>query len=536
MRYTTGLLKSIVAILLLVLVGCGGGGGSDSTSGTLTVSVVAPTSTAPTGTATAVYTDALGRNPQGLEISFSTDRPDIVALDSTKQSVGSNGQAVVTFRTITPSVNTPVKLIASTGGLQAFQQITVAGSSTGTAPPPVAASPNSIAFIAASPSIITLKGMGGSGRVEASIVTFEVRDTAGQPLAGQTVDFSLNTSVGGLTITPTFSVSDSSGRVQTIVNSGTIATPIRVTATVRGSSPPISIQSDQLVVSTGIPDQDSLSISIGTFNVEGWDFDGETTTITARLADHFNNPVPDGTAISFTTEGGSIQPSCTTVNGVCSVVWTSQNPRPTNGLVTILAYAVGEESFIDFNGNGLADAGEFTDLAEAFRDDNLDGVRQTTETFIDFDSDLVYDAPDGIYNGVLRSTAITGSKTLHIFKNTGIIMSGSTAHITVSVGGGDVPVNGSITIPATGTNVAISIRDVNNNVMPAGTTVAVTTTNGVASGETSGSVANAYGPNSSSIGIVTLARDNNPGTTGTLTIRVTTPNGVVTTRTVTVND
>jgi hypothetical protein len=85
--------------------------------------------------------------------------------------------------------------------------------------------------------------------------------------------------------------------------------------------------------------------------------------VTARLSDHFHNPVPDGTAVYFTTNGGAIQPSCTTVGGACTVNWISQNPRPQNGPIsllgrpTILVYAIGEESFVDANGNGVADAG-----------------------------------------------------------------------------------------------------------------------------------------------------------------------------------
>ena len=116
--------------------------------------------------------------------------------------------------------------------------------------------------------------------------------------------------------------------------------------------------------------------------------------LTARLADHFRNPVPDGTVVNFTTEGGSIVASCQTTPGACSSTMTSQAPRlATDNRVTVLAYAVGEESFIDLNGNGVADLvpnemldinGKSTDMPEAFRDDNENGVRDATETFIDF--------------------------------------------------------------------------------------------------------------------------------------------------------
>lgn len=42
-------------------------------------------------------------------------------------------------------------------------------------------------------------------------------------------------------------------------------------------------------------------------------------------------PVPDGTVVNFTTEGGSIPGSCVTQDGVCSVTFTAQDPRPANG-------------------------------------------------------------------------------------------------------------------------------------------------------------------------------------------------------------
>ena len=68
-------------------------------------------------------------------------------------------------------------------------------------------------------------------------------------------------------------------------------------------------------------------------------------------ADHFNNPVPNGTAISFTTEGGAIDGSCLTDDGGCSVTWRSQRPRLPDGRFTILATAIGNESFLDSERN-----------------------------------------------------------------------------------------------------------------------------------------------------------------------------------------
>jgi len=65
------------------------------------------------------------------------------------------------------------------------------------------------------------------------------------------------------------------------------------------------------------------------------------------------------------------------VNGIalCSVAFISQNPRPANGRITVLAYAEGLKQFIDVNGNNAYDVGidGLLDLGDAYRDDNENG-------------------------------------------------------------------------------------------------------------------------------------------------------------------
>ena len=257
----------------------------------------------------------------------------------------------------------------------------------------------SIQFVSATPSSISLKGTGG---ISTSQVVFKVLDSGGNPLSGHDVTFGLSTAVGGITLTPATgtATSDASGQVVTNVNSGTVSTPVRVTASTPGATAgsTLSTQSSGLTITTGIPAQDSFSLSATKLNPEFRDIDGNTTVLTARLADHFRNPVPDGTVVNFTTEGGSIIASCQTTAGACSSTMTSQAPRPVDGRATVLAYAVGEESFIDLNGNGVADLvpnemidlnGASTDMPEAFRDDNENGVRDANETFIDYNGDGV---------------------------------------------------------------------------------------------------------------------------------------------------
>jgi hypothetical protein len=99
------------------------------------------------------------------------------------------------------------------------------------------------------------------------------------------------------------------------------------------------------------------------------------------------------------TEGGAVgsaaQGACVTVDGGCSVDLVSQNYRPADGRVTVLAFVQGVENFVDMNGDGqyscagftgpagsyrpLVDAcpsgGEpFTDMPDPFLDTNLNGV------------------------------------------------------------------------------------------------------------------------------------------------------------------
>ena len=244
------------------------------------------------------------------------------------------------------------------------------------------ATAGSIKFVSSDTTNIALKGTGGFGRQEFSTLKFQVFDTTGSTVPGTLVNFVFADSgtastVGGLTLNPRFATSAADGSVTTLVTAGTIPTSVRVVATVSGSSPLTSL-SNILVVSTGVPDQKHFSLATKTGNCEGWDIDQACSIVTATLGDHFGNPVPDGTAVNFSAEGGVIDASCVTGSlpppgatpagqttnskvgpgsGTCSVVLRSSNPRPANdpgkGRVTVLAYALGEEDFFDTNGNNV---------------------------------------------------------------------------------------------------------------------------------------------------------------------------------------
>jgi len=380
-------------------------------------------------------------------------------------------------------------------------------------------SAGSIQFVSAIPTQITLKGTGGLGRQETSIVTFKVLDTGGNPLAGKVVNFALSSTVGGITLSQISGTSDALGIAATTVSSGTVSTPVRVIATTLGAAAtPLQTLSDVLTITTGIADQDSVSLSATQLNIEGLGIDGITTILTMRLSDHFNNPVPDGTAVNFITEGGQIIGSCTTTLGACSSTLTSANPRPLDGRVTVLAFAVGEESFTDTNSNGLADSfppplflnemvdlnGISTDLAEAFLNTNdlvTPVVHDPGEFFVDFNVDGIFTPIDGKFSGVLCNNNpldpnfvagfCAASPNVDVRGSIVIVFSSSsTAPITITpagpldLGGGNpAPVVASdCNTPATAT---FRITDVNGNAMPVGTNIVFTTTNGALIGTSS---------------------------------------------------
>lgn len=241
----------------------------------------------------------------------------------------------------------------------------------------------SIAFVTAAPEVIYIKA---SGFTETSTLTFEVRDGAGNILPNRSVRLSLLTRSGGVTMEggtiDITQISDASGRVTVRVNSGTQPTPIRVSASLV-DFPSIATVSSNLSVGVGLPSQLNFSLSQKTINIEGMNVDGVSNTYTIIASDRNGNPVPDGTSINFITESGQIQPIVRTagspvgasVSAVATASFLSSSPRPADGRFTVTVYALGEESFIDQNGNNVYDPGEpFQDLGNLFKDRLYDGL------------------------------------------------------------------------------------------------------------------------------------------------------------------
>lgn len=384
-----------------------------------------------------------------VAVNFTSSCPAGKATITATANTQPDGYAVGTFvdNGCAPTADSVVTLTASIATDSKSGPLTVRAPTTG-----------SLRFLSVVPSdkSITLRGQGGNGRQENATVTFQLVDVAGQGVGNADVCFDSSTYIGGLNIdgfspsvlpsapgttalcgTDALSVvryvkrTNPDGTVAIQVNSGTVPTPVRVRA--RAVYPATSTSvlesfSDTLSVSTGLPLQRSFSLSVDKANIDGGNVDGETATLTVRLADQFSNPVPDGTVVNFIGSGAAVctsnNGSCRTTNGFCTCNVVSQARRPADNRIVVLAYAVGLEDFDDRNGDNLYTPGTdpFVDLGDAFLDANKDGLSNSLTINGDTDILIPYQNPS-------RFTAAgDGNRgTAHIRASTVIYLSQSSS-------------------------------------------------------------------------------------------------------------
>lgn len=464
-----------------------------TTSGAASIALTAtPATLTVNGTSSiqaTVITGSGANVANGTSVSFTVSNSALGTISS--QATTFNGVATSTFTAA--KITGTVTITASTGGISQTVNITINAPTTG-----------SIQFVSANPQVIGIKG---GGQTATSFVTFLVNDVNGNPVVdGIGVSFTMSGPSGGrlptnggeyigdLDTTPTTATASTvNGNAIATLNSGTVAGPVTIIASVTVGGQTLSSSSTPISIGGGVPSATHFNLATTRLNLDGLVWSNRQATISAFIADRFGNyNILTGTSVSFYTEAGAIDRSnVTDATGATSVILRTQAPNPVDvppigssnqadGWVTVLATVQGEEAFNDSNGNGVYETSEsFTDLGEPFIDKDDDGVRDTSpfEEYIDANGNGVYDAPNGVWDGPgCTGAGCQSSKMI------------STSHRLAFTGHADT-----CTLSPTSFNItnggsqsfSFTLGDINSNSLVPGTTITVTATKGILSGRIS---------------------------------------------------
>ena len=331
---------------------------------------------------------------------------------------------------------------------------------------------SAVNFVSASPAQIYVLG---SGAPTQSIVKFRVLNATGGNFSGADVAVSLTSNPGGVGLGVAGSTAaltrttDADGLVTFTVFSGTVPGPLELRASILNDS--VYAVSKNLTVRQGPPSQKFFSLAADRYYIEGKDYEGTTATLTVQAADRNGNPVPAGTVVNFTAEGGQVSPSCTIalIDGIasCTATFSSQSPRPADMRISILAYAEGMKDYVDNNKNNTFDAGDtLTEMGDAYRDDNDESVPKQYdpgEFTIERGGALACTGAGGSAPAVANTC--TGTTATTVRKQVVLTMSGSVALFTYAAS--DV----------TSSKITFTLTDKNTarpNPMPDGTTLLAT--------------------------------------------------------------
>ncbi|MES2071442.1 MAG: hypothetical protein V4488_13895 [Pseudomonadota bacterium] len=458
---------------------CGGGGGlsgGGSTPGgtTATTPKMALTLTDQAGnpaslltssstlTATVKVTNASGQPVSGAVVLFNVANSGLAKISPASNLSDANGMALATVTLAAPDAVGATTISASTSYPDSAGAIISLASSANIKVGNVQNAPQSILLVSISPAdkAILLQGNTGGGRVQTAQVTFKITDLNGLAVANQKVKFAFQQAPVDLTFAADTGVSGQDGNVTAIVNSGNTVTVVTVIVTVvdQSGNPvlnrnglPITATSDQITVTNTVLSPNGISLAQDKFAIEGWDVDGDSSTITARLTDLQGGQITDGTAVTFTTDGGAItgesnSAKCTSKDGACSVKLVGQNPRPAGGIAHVIAslqlngVIVTRDVFVAMSGSVPVFSGNF--LIDFSNPATCD-TRTVTFTLSDMRTNIMPEGSALSIQGALNAGVAIVNPAV---KYPGYIV-GSTAHLL------QVTPGGQIACSATGTRI-----------------------------------------------------------------------------------
>lgn len=258
----------------------------------------------------------------GTRVDFTTNLGDITPNAQTV-----SGRAVAQF---VSSVTGTATIQASAAGLSKIITIQLR-------PGP----PNSV-LLSFNPNNLGVKD---SGRNQTVTITSDVIDSKNNPVVdGTFVKFSIFSSPGGGEfLSNSNPIPTLNGKAQVSLNSGVRSGSARIMAQVTDSLgvpivPDVRAVSTEIIIFAGPPyiedvndaSTSHLSVGVSPLNVFGWNIVNNTAKVTAVVGDKFNNPVPSGTAVFFTTTGGVISTytGFTDDEGVVTVTLHTGQPYP----------------------------------------------------------------------------------------------------------------------------------------------------------------------------------------------------------------
>jgi hypothetical protein len=197
-------------------------------------------------------------------------------------------------------------------------------------------------------------GVKESGDNETTTLTFEVRDSSGNPIGidkSVTVNFTLGANPGGgIIVDPPSKKTNSEGKVSVNITSGTIAGVVQIIAEINLGTKIIRSKPVNIAIHGGLPDYNHFSIAAEYYNVPGLVKYGFTDNITAYVGDKYSNPVKPNTIVYFSTTGGIIQGSAITNElGTATATLLTALPAPIHptlgpGFATIRASTADENN------------------------------------------------------------------------------------------------------------------------------------------------------------------------------------------------
>lgn len=189
---------------------------------------------------------------------------------------------------------------------------------------------------------LRVRGVGG---IEFAKVTAVAYDEFGNPVPdGIPIDLTISDGPGGgenienQGTGPVTVYTDASGAATFTVYSGTISGTMRV----RASHGTVLSQVTHLTINAGPPE--NMTVGAVECNQRSWDFVNVANEIVVNVSDVWGNPVPDSTAVWFSTEEGFVIAQNLTgfgnPKGITKSTWYSGNPR-NDGIVEIYVETAG---------------------------------------------------------------------------------------------------------------------------------------------------------------------------------------------------